>query len=66
MKLTLIAGGDCHQGTCPTVWDTGGDDVLVQGFTLDGHGLDLPVGEDVVRLPRAVILGAARALGLGT
>lgn len=63
MKLTLIAGSDCYQGgSCPTVWKTEGDDLLVQGFEITEHGLDVPAGEDIVRLPRDVILAAAQAL----
>lgn len=63
MKLTLLAGGDCHQGsTCPTVWDTEGDDLLIQGYQTDSHELAVPAGELIVRLPRQVILAAAKAM----
>lgn len=62
MKLTLVAGG-CHEGgTCPAVLDTEGDDVLVQGLRIFDHGLDIPPGEDIVRLPRQLILDAARRI----
>ncbi|MGH3737505.1 MAG: DUF6879 family protein [Micromonosporaceae bacterium] len=34
MKLTKVAS-NCEGGPCPTVWDTGTADVIVQGFKVD-------------------------------
>jgi len=70
MKLEQLSGGPCDYpgcrgGTCPTVYlaDTG--DLVVQGYKLDHRDLDqvqIPDGEDVVRIPAAILRDAARAV----
>lgn len=47
----------CNGGTCPTVYEFKGDDILVQGYQA-GEVFDkgfIPQGEDVVRIPRALL-----------
>ena len=58
---TIIAGGTCRQDDCPTITSAEQDMVDVQGY----HQADIstPEGELVVRIPAALILEAARALG---
>ena len=58
---TIIAGGTCRQDDCPTITTAEQDMVDVQGY----HQSDVatPDGELVVRIPAALILEAARALG---
>ncbi len=57
----VIAGGNCGENDCPTI--TGADDgmVDVQGY-YQADAL-APEGEMVVRIPAALVIEAARALG---
>jgi hypothetical protein len=62
--LRKIAG-DCSDGvTCPTVWvDDDEGTVIVQGYQVTAADLPAaPDGETRVRLPRAMLLEAAREL----
>ena len=58
--------GSCSDGvTCPTVYVEEGDQdaVIVQGYAVSNRAalqLQPPAGEDLVRIPRAVLLEAAR------
>lgn len=53
MALTKIATS-CDDGDCPTVYvDDLSGDVLVQGYVSTDQPKDLPVGEDLVRIPAA-------------
>jgi hypothetical protein len=64
MVLRQVAGTCDDIETCPKVFDAG-EDVVVQGYDLDGETrrqLHLPAGEAAVRLPRQLILDAARRL----
>jgi hypothetical protein len=71
MRLEYLAGGPgdqtaCGRGPCPTVYTTDGGDVVVQGFKLDRKdvgALDIPENEDVVRIPSALLLSAAKKHG---
>jgi hypothetical protein len=56
---TIIAGGSCGEHDCPTI--TSAERDMVQGY----HQAEAatPEGELVVRIPAALILEAARALG---
>jgi hypothetical protein len=58
---TIIAGGSCTVNDCPTITTAEQDMVDVQGY----HQADVatPEGELVVRIPAALIVEAARALG---
>jgi hypothetical protein len=57
----IIAGGACTANDCPTITSAENDMVDVQGY----HQADIatPDGEIVARIPAALILEAARALG---
>lgn len=49
----------CGTGSCPSVYLTDRDTVVVQGLTvLDGRA-DLPDGEALVEIPMALLLEAA-------
>jgi hypothetical protein len=71
MGLEQLAGGpgggeimDCRGGNCPTVYVAESGDLVVQGFTLDRSelgDLHVPDGENVVRIPAALLREAARA-----
>lgn len=68
MKLTRL-GGECGDGrTCPTIYATDRDTVVVQGYTVtDGEALtqiNLPDGEQAVEIPTWLLKEvAARADG---
>jgi hypothetical protein len=48
----------CGNGSCPTVYSTDRDTVLVQGSAVSGFSV--PAGELVVEIPRDLLLEAAR------
>jgi hypothetical protein len=50
---------------CPTIYETGGDSVVVQGFVVsaDQAGVALPSGEALVEIPAALLAEALRNLG---
>jgi len=50
----------CGTGTCPTVYSTDQDTVLVQGAAFTG--LSVPDGELVVEIPREFLIEAALRL----
>jgi hypothetical protein len=50
----------CGQGTCPTVYSTERDTVLVQGTAVTG--ITAPDGESLVEIPRELLLEAARRI----
>ena len=50
----------CGGGTCPTVYRTDRDTVLVQGSVVTG--VAVPEGEQLVEIPREILLEAARRL----
>jgi hypothetical protein len=64
MRLERIAG-DCPDGrTCPTVYATDRDTVVVQGYAIPAHELTqivVPEGEAAVEIPIALLEAAARA-----
>lgn len=57
----IIAGGDCGENDCPTITYAADGMVDVQGYYQSGP--QVPDGEIVARVPAALILEAARALG---
>lgn len=50
----------CGMGTCPTVYRTDRDTVLVQGTAVTGTAV--PEGEQLVEIPRDLLLEAARRI----
>lgn len=50
----------CGNGTCPTVYRTDRDTVLVQGNAVTGT--TVPDGELLVEIPRELLLEAARRI----
>jgi hypothetical protein len=50
----------CGTGTCPTIYDTDRDTVLIQGSV--AHAVSVPDGEALVEIPREILLEAARRL----
>jgi hypothetical protein len=50
----------CGTGTCPTVYTTDRDTVLVQGGAVTG--IAVPDGELLVEIPRELLLEAARRI----
>lgn len=63
MKLTKLAS-NCESGPCPTVWATGTQDVIVQGFKVDDpealETMRLPGDETAVRIPIELLRQVAR------
>lgn len=58
--LVLLAGA-CGAGSCPTVYGTDRETVVVQGYVVDGDsaGVEVPDGERLVEIPAEVLLAAA-------
>lgn len=50
----------CGAGSCPAVYTTDGDTVLVQGG--EATGVAVPKGERLVEIPRDLFLEAARRI----
>lgn len=49
---------ECRGGRCPAVFETDGNDLIVQGFAVEEsakQGMDIPGDEDVVRVPRSLL-----------
>jgi hypothetical protein len=60
VELTKIAGTNCKDGDCPTVYRTDRGTIGVQGYRLDRT---TPEGEAIVEIPAELLAEAARALG---
>jgi len=60
MELTKIAGANCKDGDCPTVYTTDRGTVAVQGYKVV-HAT--PDGEAIVEIPTELLTEAVRALG---
>lgn len=60
MELTKIAGANCKDGDCPTVYTTDRGTVAVQGCQVDRA---TPAGEAIVEIPAELLAEAVRALG---
>ncbi|MEU3756852.1 hypothetical protein AB0H17_29555 [Streptomyces olivoreticuli] len=59
MTLTRLVG-ECEKGTCATLYAIDGTgDLLVQGYNVGDTetlgGLEIPVGESVVRIPAEIV-----------
>ncbi|WP_285472161.1 hypothetical protein [Actinoplanes sp. NBRC 101535] len=54
----------CTAGSCPTIYETGSDRLVVQGFTLSAHqaGIDVPDGEALVEIPVELLKEALQKL----
>jgi hypothetical protein len=55
----------CASGFCPTVYQTQRGTLVIQGsaVTPEQVGVDMPVGESLVEIPRALLIEALRNLG---
>ncbi len=68
MKLQVVfASHDCSCGCgkCPTVYKTESGDTVVQGYRLSDEErstLDIPTGEEMIRLPAEFFEGMLREL----
>ncbi|EFC80336.1 hypothetical protein [Parafrankia sp. EUN1f] len=64
MELIPLAGITCGSFACPTVYTTDGDDLIVQGYVSPvQRGADeVPEGETRVRIPRQLLIDAAKWL----
>jgi hypothetical protein len=58
LKLIPVAR-TCVNGSCPTIYKTGRDSVVVQGYPVSAD-LDVPDGELLVEVPSDLIVEAAR------
>jgi hypothetical protein len=66
-RLRKIAGtsGSDDLNSCPTVLELGEDEVVLQGYELDDETrrmLNIPAGENAVRMPKELYLRSARRL----
>lgn len=65
MHLTRIAGTCSDRRTCPTVFTTDRDTVVVQGYEMspiERQNLNLPTGESAVEIPYALLKEVADAV----
>lgn len=60
LRLIHLAG-QCGAGTCPTVYRTDRETIVVQGYVVneDSAGVEVPDGERLVEIPTDVLLAAA-------
>jgi hypothetical protein len=60
-----VLAGVCTTGSCPTVYRTDRNSLIVQGYvvTAADAGVDLPEGESLVEIPLDLLLDAARRAG---
>ena len=52
----------CSAGGCPTIYRTPEGDLLVQGYTVEHTGVDLPDGEGLVRIPPVLLAEAISSM----
>src|SRR5258705_10453088 len=66
VRLIQIARTPCDETGCPTVYLTERDTVVVQGYGVRPAeaGIDLPPGELLVEIPRALPAEGATVLGV--
>lgn len=54
----------CENGFCPTIWETGADELIVQGFVVADPEmlaqLRLPAHESAVRIPKELLLSGGQ------
>ncbi|WP_249997681.1 hypothetical protein [Actinoplanes sp. M2I2] len=64
LRVEALVGKACGSGTCPAVYRTNRTSLVVQGYAVDAAtaGVELPAGENLVEIPRDVLLAAAREL----
>ena len=62
--MQRIDRGYCSFDNCPGVWDDG-ETVVFRGDAVDETTVDRSDGEQVVRLPRTMVLAAAERLRQG-
>ena len=57
----MVLAGECGGGSCPTVYATEHETVVVQGPPINGDsaGVQVPDGERLVEIPVAILLAAA-------
>lgn len=62
VKLSVLA--TCSGGACPTIYEQEDGELVVQGYRLpEAYGeVAVPAGEQLVRIPRSVLLDAAARL----
>ena len=62
MKLSVLA--TCSGGACPTIYEQEDGELVVQGYRLpEAYGqVVVSVEEQLVRIPRSVLLAAAARL----
>ena len=56
-----VLAGQCGGGSCPTVYGTDRETVVVQGYVVNGGdaGVEVPDGEHLVEIPTEILLAAA-------
>lgn len=55
----------CNSGGCPTIYTTGSDRLVVQGYPVSAEqlGVQLAPGEALVEIPAELVAEAVRNLG---
>jgi hypothetical protein len=63
MELVPLAATSCGSGACPTVYVAADGDLVVQGWIPDPReSSEVPTGEARVKIPRDLLMRAAREL----
>lgn len=68
MKAKLYIGSGCHNGSCPTIYESDRETFIVQGNLMkpkDIKDLAIPSNEGVVEIPRALAQAFADKLAKG-
>ena len=67
LRLVTVAASACSSGSCPTVYVTNRNTVVVQGYTVtaEAAGVELPAGELLVEIPVDILTSASRAVASG-
>jgi hypothetical protein len=64
LTLHQLAWSPCGAGSCPTVFATDRDTIVVQGYAVapSTAGVTIPEGELLVEIPRWLLLNSVEAL----
>ncbi len=54
----------CSAGDCPTIYRAPDGGLIVQGYTVDLPAMNVPVGENLVRIPPELLVEAMRTMRL--
>jgi hypothetical protein len=63
-KPPRVVANLCSGGSCPTIYKTDQDTLIIQGYKLtDSVGVEVPDGEALVEIPLELLAEAVKTLG---